>query len=226
VAVGEARVVIAVFLRPATPGRVKTRLIPRLGVETATALYRAFAGDVIEHASGVQGASTTLWVAGRVDDPDLAPAAPELPRRAQPEADLGTRMRVALLAGLDGAGQSLVVGSDVPSLPARLLADAFCALERHDIALTPSADGGYMVIAARRTHPAMFSGVRMSTRHALADTVLACEQAGLSVGLTAPWFDVDTPTDLDILRAQLALAPGMAPRTAGVLRAHGMLGGF
>ncbi len=215
--------VIAVFLRPATPGRVKTRLIPKLGVEAATALYRAFAGDVIEHARAVQGASTTLWVAGRVDDPDLAYAPPALPRSAQPEADLGTRMRVALLAGLDGGGLSLVVGSDVPTLPAQLLADAFSALERHDVVLTPSADGGYMVIAARRTHPAMFSGVRMSTRHALTDTVLACERGGLRVGLTAPWFDVDTPTDLETLSAQLALAPGMAPRTA---RALGMLGGF
>jgi hypothetical protein len=37
------------------------------------------------------------------------------------------------------------------------------------------------------------------------------------VAETSPWYDVDTPRDLSLLRAHLALVPGAAPATARAL---------
>lgn len=210
---------IAVFIRPATPGRAKTRLISALGAEGAADLYRAMATDVITQACAVPERTVTLWTAGAIDDPDLAFAPPELARLAQPESDLGTRMLTALNAGIAERGQTLVVGSDAPGLLASDLGDAFLRLKHADVVLSPAADGGYMAIAARRTHPRMFEGVRMSSPRALADTRHACLACGLSCALSLPWFDVDTPADLGTLRALIAIAPARAPHTARALAA-------
>lgn len=210
---------IAVFIRPATPGRAKTRLIPALGAHGAALLYRAMAADVIREACAVPARVVTLWTAGAIDDPDLGFAPPALPRRAQPESDLGTRMLTALNAGIAERGQAMVVGSDAPGLLASDLSDAFLRLEHADVVLSPAADGGYTAITARRTHPRMFEGVRMSSPHALADTKRGCLALGLSCALGLPWFDVDTRADLGTLRALVALDPARAPHTASALAA-------
>jgi len=210
--------VIALFVRPATPGRTKTRLIPGLGAEGAAHLYRAMALDSLRAAQSVPSHTLTLWVAGATDDPGLSFLPRDLPRHTQPEADLGGRMLSALEAGLAVEGRAMVLGSDAPGLEARELVDAFDRLSDADVVLGPAADGGYTLIAAKRTDSRMFEGVRFSSEHALADTRQACLQAGLTVALAAPWFDVDVPADLSTLRALLAVAPERAPHTAEALR--------
>ena len=41
---------------------------------------------------------------------------------------------------------------------------------------------------------------------------------GMKTALVNPWFDVDSPADLERLRRQLAADPGSAPVTAEYLR--------
>jgi glycosyltransferase A (GT-A) superfamily protein (DUF2064 family) len=89
---------------------------------------------------------------------------------------------------------ALLLGSDSPTVPDAHIAAMLDASA--DITLAPADDGGYWAIAARRTHPAMFAGVRWSTEHTLADTVAACQAAGLTVALGPAWFDVDEARDL------------------------------
>ncbi len=208
---------IAVFVRPATPGRTKTRLIPALGPERAALLYRAMACDVLAQACAVPGRVVEVWVAGALQDPDLDFAPPALVRASQPDGSLASRILHTLEVGLVRHGPTMVLGSDAPGLSHLHLEAAFGRLREADVVLGPSADGGYTLIAARRSHPRMFEGVRMSTRHALSDTRNACLHAGLSVALTTPWFDVDRPADLTTLHGLLALSPGLAPHTAAAL---------
>ena len=194
-----------------------------LGVEGAARLYAAFLADTLATAARVAAsghADVALWVAGVPDDAALlaVPEAAALPRIAQPELDLGARMRAALDAGVASHGRALVVGSDAPTLPAGILVSACAALARFDLVLGPAADGGYVIVGSRVPLPAeVFAGVRFSTAHARADTLAGARRAGLSVACVAPWYDVDTPEDLRLLRLHLALAPDTAPHTARVL---------
>lgn len=208
---------IAVFVRPARAGYAKTRLIPALTAQGAALLYRAMAADVLEQACLTSPGRVVCWVAGAIDDPCLDFVPEQVPRMSQPEADLGTRMRVALEHGIGTSGRCLVVGTDAPGLSTTMLAACLGALDTSDVVLGPSADGGYTSIAARVTHAAMFEGVHMSTKHTCSETKQACERAGLSVSLGEPWFDVDCPADLTTLHALIGSAPERAPRTAQTL---------
>ncbi|MGF1469408.1 MAG: TIGR04282 family arsenosugar biosynthesis glycosyltransferase [Sandaracinaceae bacterium] len=204
---------LAIFAKAPTPGRVKTRLAPRLGDDGAAALYAAFLRDVVAKAAG--RLPYRLWAA---DGPDLegleALGLGGLPPRVQLGGTLGRRMAEALDAGLAAAPRSLLVGSDLPTLPASYLERARDALARADVVLGPAADGGYYLIGTRTRGLDLEGPIRWSSPFALRDTVRALRAQGRSVTLVGPWYDVDRPEDLRLLDLHLTLDPGAAPRTA------------
>lgn len=212
----EPRLPVAVFTRAPRPGAVKTRLIPAVGAEGAAELQRAFLADTLARAAGLEEVEATVWAASEDDAVELSGA---LSRsvRAQPEGDLGLRMRAALEEGVRRAGWAVVMGSDAPTLPASILRAARRALERSELVLGPAHDGGYYLIGARGRVPELGPSIRWSTRHSLADTVAAA--GGSSVTLLRPWYDVDTPDDLRLLASHLARRPSAAPETARTLGA-------
>jgi len=77
------------------------------------------------------------------------------------------------------------------------VAEAFRALGDHDAVFGPAPDGGYWLVGLK--HPArqpsgFMQGVRWSTEHALADTVLTLR--GQRIVQVAALRDVDTVDDL------------------------------
>lgn len=195
---------VCVFAKAPVAGRVKTRL--GLPGERAVSLHRAFVSDTMR-AVAAAGVSATLAVADA--DPGR-PAFPEHtgPQTRQVDGDLGVRMTHAL-AAIDGP--AIVVGTDAPTLPPRVIAAAARALRSHPVVFAPASDGGYVLVGARTT--ADFQGVRWSSEHTLADSLARNPGAAL----TEPWYDVDTPADLALLRAHLSLEPTAAPATAALL---------
>lgn len=206
------RPAIILFAKAPAPGQVKTRLQSRYSPEQAAGLHDAFVRDLLESLLCSRGAwevelhtniSTDAW-------PDAG-----VPRRLQVPGDLGRRMLHALETALgEGRPQAMILGADVPALPAghleRLLVSGA------DVALGPTSDGGYYAIACRRTHARMFDGVAWSTDGALAETAAACERCGLSVELGEPWFDVDHPADVE----RLAALPDLPVHTRAWLVRH------
>ena len=138
----------------------------------------------------------TLWAACAADRAYLADLGPT---EVQPTLELGARMSAAMEWGLTRSDRVLVLGSDAPTLPPRLLLAALRALERADVVLGPTADGGYCLVGVR--------GAR-------------AREQGRTAALLPPWYDVDTPEDLRLLRLHLALDPGAATATATWLRAR------
>jgi len=209
-----------VFAKPPTPGRVKTRLAEAVGHPAAASLYSAFVADVIDRVRSVSALRPRLAVDGQPDHPAIVALSCGLPRVAQIEGDLGRRMHEVLRQAVEAEGVGLVVGTDAPTLPAHYLEAAVTALESgdYDVVLGPAADGGYYLVAARDRVPDVFEHVRWSTSHTLRDTLVQAAAAQHRVHLLPPWYDVDTPQDLALLRLQLALRPAMAPATSHVLR--------
>ena len=92
----------------------------------------------------------------------------------------------------------VVIGSDLPSLPASHLAQAFqCVRDRPDgVVIGPASDGGYYLIGLRRLCPELFTSFAWSTADVLTTTTRIAETCGLQVSLVSPWHDVDTVDDL------------------------------
>ena len=173
-------------------------------------LYGAFLADTVAACRTVDGITLRLAYApdgGRDGFGAVGMAEGEL--IAQRGDTLGARER-ALFDDLfaEGFGAVVVIGSDLPTLPASHVADAVGALRDAPVVLGPAEDGGYYLIgltapAVGTETPDLFSGVRWGTADAFDDTVAAAGRAGVAVAQVAPWYDVDDAAGLARLQRDL-----------------------
>ena len=210
---------LAVFLRPPEQGSVKTRLARALGEARAAALYEAFVQDTLDLCARVAAAGRVdieLW-ATALEDPKVSAWGRRIGTvpRLQAGGNLGDRMAAAFDEGLRRYERVVIIGSDAPTLPLSLIVAAFNALDDHSISIGPSNDGGYYAIGAARDARPRFDDVRWSTNTALEDTLAANHPT--EVAMLPPWYDVDGPGDLAILRSHLSARPKAAPATARCL---------
>jgi len=202
-------VAVAIMAKAPRPGTVKTRLCPPLLATEAAALYRCFLLDKIAAVGGL--VDTRPVIAYTPDDarPEFDVLAPGFAFVAQDGPDLGARLH-ATLAGLLAAGHAgaIAVDSDTPTLPSGFLQQAVDCLSRPgpDVVLGPTEDGGYYLIGIRAPHRELFETMPWSTSDVLEITRRRADAAGLRALCLPSWFDVDTPDDLERLRAMLATA--------------------
>lgn len=213
---------IRIYTRPPIAGATKTRLARSIGSERAAALHRAFLEDVIAHARAVPGAAVSLDVGEDHESLRAIARAHGLSLSIQHEGDLGVRMTASISDALRDHERVLLVGSDAPLLTSAALAAAADALAGFDAVFSPTPDGGYALLGARR--PLALDGVRWSSRFALEDSERSVAAGGLRSTRLAPTFDVDVARDLRILSATLGVDPGLAPTTARALAAVGSSG--
>ena len=140
---------------------------------------------------------------------------------AQRGDDLGQRMAHVFEDSFRlGVESVVVVGSDLPDLPARLLLEALRTLRaRKDrVVIGPARDGGYYLIGLNRPCRALFDRIEWSTERVLAQTREAATAVGVEVVLLDEWTDVDDAADLERLMRD---APeSSAPRTRAWSVAH------
>ena len=191
-----ANAALALFAKAPRPGTVKTRLAPALGAAGAAEFHRLCVLDMWQRLGTVSGSPIFLYCDRPCEEFEKLSGQDGF--RLQRGADLGGRMRSCLDDLLaEGFGSALIVGSDAPALPLAQIGEALDALKVVDIGLGPSDDGGFTLIAARRTHPEMFAGVLWSRSDTRAATARAIRQTGLTIAETSTWaYDVDCPADL------------------------------
>ncbi|MDQ2907747.1 MAG: DUF2064 domain-containing protein, partial [Candidatus Eremiobacteraeota bacterium] len=80
-----------------------------------------------------------------------------------------------------------------------------------DVAIAPAEDGGYVLLALRGLHVALFDEIPWSTPVVYAATLEQARRAGLRVVELSSWWDVDDGASLERLRRELAAADGATP---------------
>lgn len=222
------RCAIAIMAKAPRQGEVKTRLVPPLSPEEATALSGAFIRDIAENIlAAAATAPIDGWVAysppgSEAEFAALLPPGIELlrPRRS----GLGASLRHAaedLLAA--GYGAVCLVNSDSPTLPTAVLVEAALALARPGdrAILGPAADGGYYLIGLRRPHRRLFEDIDWSTARVRWQTMERAAEIGLAIETLRGWYDVDDRASLLQLARELAASDGdsyAARNTAAVLQ--------
>ena len=211
-----ASVAIAIMAKAPRAGQVKTRLCPPLTAEEAAALYRSFLADKIAQIRTLRAARPAIAFTPEDERGAFESLAPGFHLVLQRGPDLGSRLLNGLTELLgDGTTAAVAVDSDTPTLPTAFLQQAIdlLVLGQVDVVLGPTEDGGYYLIGVRRAHPELFSGIPWSTPGVLSETLARAGAAGLRTVCLPPWFDVDTPADLQRLRAALAHPGGEAEHT-------------
>lgn len=215
--------VVALFVRVPVPGRVKTRLASDLGDEGACSLYRSMVADILFNIVAC-GFPIYLFHDGR-DGSGLPTEWVAASSRVIPQEgdSIGERMAAAFeRCFVEKIGQVILIGSDIPGLDARVISTASKALESHDVAIAPAADGGYCLIALRRENyrTDVFQNIPWSSNLVLRATLERCAGCKLEVALLKTMQDIDTIDDLKAYcrdREKKAAATNSCLETAGFL---------
>jgi len=212
---------VVLFAKVPRRGAVKTRLSPPLTEDEALALHEAMLADQIAFVASFvrpgRAAEICLdarWPAGRPQPAGLT----ALPHTLQGEGSLGTRLERALARGhAGGTGRIAIIGSDAPTLPVRLVDEAFHRLGAGaDAVVTPARDGGYVLVATAGRFPALFRDVPWGTERVLEVTRRRARDAGIDLQETEGWFDVDRVEDFAALLEETEREIHRAPMTASL----------
>ncbi len=203
------RPAILVFARAPVPGKVKTRLLSALGAEGAAALHRRLSRHAIATALAAELGEVILYCAPDTRHPFFRRVKKEfgVSLRRQKGADLGERMHHALSFALARFPAAILIGSDCADIDPAYLRQAAARLETDaaSVVLGPAADGGYVLIAARRSDMKVFSDVPWGTSGVLAATRARLNDLGWRFSELRTLADVDRPEDLARLPPELRL---------------------
>jgi rSAM/selenodomain-associated transferase 1 len=189
---------VLVFTKIPQVGRVKTRLIPVLGAEGASELYRRLLRRQIHWLARETNYPIQLWITPSKDHPLIRSLADDyhLTIRYQQGCDLGERMHHAAREALLHYRQAVLLGVDCPALTADYLHKACDWLATEDAVLGPAEDGGYVLLGLKEAAAALFQG-----HHWGGGDVAETTRASLR-GLGWRWrelpmlWDLDRPEDL------------------------------
>jgi rSAM/selenodomain-associated transferase 1 len=208
---------IAFMAKASVPGRAKTRLVPPLTFAEAAALNTAFLQDVADNLllaarDAVPGAGIAGYAAyGPPGSEDFfhrtLPAAIALIDAWLPNfGDCLLHTIQEIFAR--GHASAVVLNSDSPTLPTRLLNETAEVLARPGdrAVLGPSSDGGYYLLGLKMAHRRMFEDIAWSTERVAEQTLDRAREIGLDVHVLPVWYDIDDVESLRRLDTELCEA--------------------
>ncbi len=194
---------VILFTRFPQPGKVKTRLIERLGPQGAADLQKQMTEQVIRriqptlHARSIQ---LQIYYCGGSCQEMSDWLGHENNLYRQQGDDLGRRMKHALSRTIrQGAERVLLIGSDCPAIDAHIISSGLEQLAGHDLVLGPAMDGGYYLIGLRagsKEYAGLFTGIDWGTDQVLLQTTAEADRKRLSHALLPRLHDIDGPEDL------------------------------
>ena len=135
-------------------GRVKTRLAEHVGQDVATDLYKSFVADILTTLHALSVNFKIVFYPPDVEKKFQQWLGEEYSYSPQVGKELGQRMKKAFLQAFsDGFDKVVLIGSDIPDLPADYLELGFKTLETNDVVLGPSSDGEYLYLSGQALHP-------------------------------------------------------------------------
>lgn len=202
---------LIIFTRTPQLGRVKRRLAADIGALAALRFHSEMQMR-LTHGVGRDRRWKT-WIAITPDIRTRNSLFSGMEFINQGRGDLGQRMAHCFRAL--PPGPAVLIGSDIPGINADHIARAFAQLGRNDTVFGPADDGGYWLIGLKRLRPIggphgrnLFTGVRWSSPHTLADTMDAMGRRARS-GFVETLSDVDSAADYHHWRRLCSSRRGM-----------------
>lgn len=196
---------LGMFAKYWQPGGVKTRLAATIGAESAAGLQLTFVRTLLARFQAFPSAKVLAFTPSERRAEFAGLAGPQWELEPQSHGDLGERMSSFFRSAFDqGFDRVVLIGSDSPTLPVRLVEEAFERLSAQPVVVGPSADGGFYLVGAATTVPPMFTGIEWSTGRVWEQVLASLAAEHVPVAHLSPWYDVDTLDDLRRLATELA----------------------
>jgi hypothetical protein len=198
--------ILGLFAKHWTPGQVKTRLAATIGIEAAADFHAACVRTTLMRLSRLADRSIAVIHPFAAYDDFQSISRPDWEIWPQASGDLGARLREFFAqAFAQGAQRVCVIGADSPDLPREYIDRAFSSLERSEIVLGPTLDGGYYLLGASRVPPNnIFEDIPWSSPQVFGVTLERLAQCSIAPQLLPTWQDVDDWNDLLGLHKRLA----------------------
>jgi len=180
-------------------GNVKTRIAKTLGETFAFELYNAFLEDVFSVSNNLDSdkiIALNINECKKFEDGEI-----NLPFEIinQEGKDIGERMYNAFIHAFSlGYKRAVLIGSDIPDITEDLLHNSFQSLEKNNVILGKSGDGGYYLIGfqADKCNIDFFKGIPWSTSNVFIETYEKIKLFDYSLSLSPVCFDIDFEADL------------------------------
>jgi rSAM/selenodomain-associated transferase 1 len=196
---------ILLFVKYPAPGKVKTRLAEQLGQRQAAELYKNFVLDLLDTLRSLTVNLRIFFEPAEALDDIRHWLGENHSYVLQSGDNLGQRMKNAFAyAFADGFSKGVLIGSDLPDLPADFLSLGLRTLDTRDAVLGPSSDGGYYLIGFSKEAflPEAFENIAWGTDRVFAHTVRILKRHRRKLYVLPRWHDVDTLNDLKSLAAR------------------------
>lgn len=190
---------LLLFVKNTELGKVKTRLAKTIGNEKALFIYKALLQHTRKTAVQVK-AQRKVYYSAYIDSNDEFES-DFFEKRIQVQDDLGMKMYAAFKDSFgERADKVLLIGSDCYEINAKIIEDAFIALDKSDYVVGPAHDGGYYLIGMKTLNKSIFEDMVWSTSNVLLDTILEIKKQNKSYFLMPTLTDVDHEEDLGELK--------------------------
>lgn len=184
---------LMIFTRNPELGKVKTRLAKTIGDKNALFIYKI----LLQHTVNVTqdlACDKAVYYSVKIRENDLWDASmyQKLPQHGE---DLGIRMKNAFAdAFAKGYEKVIIIGSDLYDLRPHHIEKAFDELEKNELVIGPSEDGGYYLLGMKTLHEAIFHNKAWGTETVRQDTLNDLQ--GKRIAFLEELNDIDVYEDL------------------------------
>ncbi len=194
-------VLLQVFAKYPTPGRVKTRLSTLLTHEQAANVHIEL---ILRLLARLDSLPEWIDIELRGDEPATAEFYSRLLTQfdrlkfaEQCGNDLGERMNHAIQQGLKNYHSVLIIGTDCPVLTCEHITSIARQMAHRKIDIIAAEDGGYVLIAAKTHHSQFFRHKGWGTNRVYKQTQKTADTLGWDFQSHGMLWDVDVPQDYE-----------------------------
>jgi rSAM/selenodomain-associated transferase 1 len=192
------RASIIIFTRYPLEGKVKRRLASTIGNYYAKEFYKIISEQIINGTKLIRDSYKYVFYSDK-NEKDLIKKwlGKSFIYSHQEGNDLGEKMTNAFHKVFSqGARKSIIIGTDIPDLSPHIIKEAIKKLDKTDIVIGPSKDGGYYLLGMKKYYPSLFKNIKYSSSTVFSETVAIAEKINLTYSTLELLQDIDTQDDI------------------------------